>query len=470
MNRDEPRNRPLGNVDRNGSPSKARDKGFSSVCLALTCISLSLGGCTTPGTLPPRTDPALALAEAQKQAALAVQLRQAQLSRLHQVGQRVLMANAPDCGRTTGGLSGVTLSSIYDYPAPLRAAAATYGGLSDLPRVTAVQDDGTSPLKSGDEILSVEGVSVIPTDKDKKTRKDKALTPLRHFQAQIWSASEAGTRPVAVMAARGDDEISLTLTPQAICDYPLELQQDAGLNAYTDGKSIVVNLGLMRLASRDEDLALVISHELAHNTLSHIEAKDHNALIGAVSGILADAAAGLAGWETEGAFTDMWGRAGLNFASPSFETEADFVATYYVHNAGYSISGIEDFWRRMAVEHPQSIFVATTHPTTAERFIGLTLARKDLETRLASAEPLVSPKSRPRVLDPVTSLSTLSSGAKMPKDLCLNFSTRYLVNSSAELMATLPQRILFPWKFRDGDHNRYPFLRTIDACKSQGLQ
>jgi hypothetical protein len=296
------------------------------------------------------------------------------------------------------------------------------------------------------------------------------LTPLRHFQALAWRASEAGSRPVSLKVARADDELSLTLRPQALCDYPLDLQQDAGLNAYTDGKGIFVNLGLMRLASRDEDLALVISHELAHNTLSHVDAKDHNALIGAVSGLMADVAAGLVGWETEGAFTNMWGRAGLNFASPSFETEADFVATYYVHNAGYSIAGIEDFWRRMAVEHPQSIFVATTHPTTAERFVGMTLARKDLETRLARAEPLVSPKTRPRVLDPVTSLSTLSAGTKLPKDMCLNFSTRYLFNSSKELMATLPQRILFPWKFRDGDHNRYPFLRTIDACKSQGLQ
>ncbi len=55
--------------------------------------------------------------------------------------------------------------------------------------------------------------------------------------------------------------------------------------------------------------------------------------------------------------------------SVEFEREADYVGAYYAARAGYELAGVEEFWRKMGLAHPDSIRFARTHPTTPTRFV-----------------------------------------------------------------------------------------------------
>ena len=133
----------------------------------------------------------------------------------------------------------------------------------------------------------------------------------------------------------------------------------------------------MRLTKTDNELALIVGHELAHITAGHFGKQGQNQIVGMIGGAAADALLAAAGLNTGGALTSSFGRIGRNAFSPDFEKEADYIGLYFAARAGYSIKGVETFWRRMADEDPKSIRFAGTHPTTAERF--LVIAKTDGE-------------------------------------------------------------------------------------------
>jgi predicted Zn-dependent protease len=51
---------------------------------------------------------------------------------------------------------------------------------------------------------------------------------------------------------------------------PLFIVESPILNAYTDGNKVVIYRGLIDFADNDDEIALVLGHELAHNTLYHL--------------------------------------------------------------------------------------------------------------------------------------------------------------------------------------------------------
>jgi predicted Zn-dependent protease len=110
--------------------------------------------------------------------------------------------------------------------------------------------------------------------------------------------------------------------------------------------------------------------------------------LGALGGAVLDVLFAAGGVNTQGTFTDTGGDVGAAMFSRQFEAEADYVGLYFVERAGYSIGGVEEFWRRMAVDHPRGIRFAYTHPTTAERFLGLAAARDEILAKRAAGQPL----------------------------------------------------------------------------------
>ncbi len=54
-----------------------------------------------------------------------------------------------------------------------------------------------------------------------------------------------------------------------ICHYPLQIRFEPNANAYAGDGAIIVTSGLIRSLS-DEQLSLVIAHELAHHVLGHV--------------------------------------------------------------------------------------------------------------------------------------------------------------------------------------------------------
>jgi len=168
------------------------------------------------------------------------------------------------------------------------------------------------------------------------------------------------------------------------CYFPVKLATDDNLGAYTDGKNIYIHSGMLRFVESDAELAFILAHEISHNVLSHLSKKKGNALLGSALDILLIAATGV---NTQGAF----GKAGANAYSQGFEAEADYLGLYIAAEAGYDITSAPIFWRRMAIEHPSAIIARydSTHPSTPERFVGLTSSVNEISDKLASGLVLV---------------------------------------------------------------------------------
>lgn len=65
----------------------------------------------------------------------------------------------------------------------------------------------------------------------------------------------------------------------------------AGLNASTDGKAITIPPSMMCFARNNHELAIILSHELAHAMLGHSQAPQQHAAAGALMGAVLDSLA-----------------------------------------------------------------------------------------------------------------------------------------------------------------------------------
>ena len=169
------------------------------------------------------------------------------------------------------------------------------------------------------------------------------------------------------------------------CPFRILVPQKDELNAFADGSKIYVATAMLRFVS-DDELSVVLAHEIAHNAMRHRDAKVKNAVSGALLGALADIAMAAGGQNTGGKYTQIGADAGAKAFSQDFEREADYIGMYILAWAGRPLGTAANFWRRMAVEHPTGIVFATTHPTTAERFVRLEQWTREVNLKLASGD------------------------------------------------------------------------------------
>ena len=57
--------------------------------------------------------------------------------------------------------------------------------------------------------------------------------------------------------------------------------------------------------------------------------------------------------------------------------------------SGYNIEDTVNFWRRFAVEVPNSIYASTTHPSTSERFIRMEATIKEIQDKINNGDILL---------------------------------------------------------------------------------
>ncbi len=165
-----------------------------------------------------------------------------------------------------------------------------------------------------------------------------AVTPaeeeraLALFQDRAGRSRETADRRLGAVSAR--------LLPAMRVAMPVAFRLlDSGeVNAYARGGTVYVTLGMIRFARSDDELALVLGHELGH--------------------LVAERQAGAASPEDRERVADDHGLIGL-------------------HRAGYDIVAASEVWRRMAAElvvppgsrqTQGSARWAPSHPSFAERY------------------------------------------------------------------------------------------------------
>jgi membrane-associated protease RseP (regulator of RpoE activity) len=353
--------------------------------VAVTLAALGLIAWVDPKTAAPEVSKDAAAQEARRQEVYVFKAREQEVRRVDDIAFRLEAANQDLCPERAPRL-GVKWASAQAFPVKLRDVAAEALQLGDgltLLEVMAGSPAAAAGLQPGDVLVSIGG-EAVPTG-------DGAEEKLSKRVAELMGQS---TTPVSVVVRRGGEARTFSVTPVMACAYGVAVEDKDVLNAYADGKAIHIYRPLLKLADSDEELALVIAHELAHNGQHHIQAEMHNGRILGVGGLLIDVAAAAGGVNTGGAFTKAGMRVGMAHAAPEFEAEADYVGMYYMARAGYPTDGVEDFWRKMAAESPEAIFIKTDHPTTPARYLAIAATSKEIEEKRAKGEPLV-PNQKP---------------------------------------------------------------------------
>lgn len=179
------------------------------------------------------------------------------------------------------------------------------------------------------------------------------------------------------------------------CIYEFDLLEGGAVNAYADGKKLYITPAMIDFAKTDEELAIVLAHEYAHNLMEHISSQQGNALLGGLFGAVLDGLATSQGVNTGSEFTKAGAQMAALAYSADFEQEADYVGLYVMEHAGYDISNAPNFWRRMSIENPSSVFTTTTHPTNPHRFIALEKTVKEIADKKASGIALL-PNPKPQ--------------------------------------------------------------------------
>ena len=150
---------------------------------------------------------------------------------------------------------------------------------------------------------------------------------------------------------RDAQELTLTAQPEVVCRLRLRLLSSAAINA--NGRNITVTTGMMEFTKSDDELAMIIDHELVHNMMGHICKVGGNLI--------------LSGFATR-------------YIRP-FELESDYVELYYMVRAGFDPDGVEAFWRRLADIDPCSVNHAKTHPTFSDQYLPIAAARDEIRAK-----------------------------------------------------------------------------------------
>ena len=345
-------------------------------------LLFSLSGCleTPTGNLPSISkDEIDKEAERQKRISYAKYIDQ--MSLVKSIGYRINSLNADICNKTDFN-SGITYAN--ENVIGLKIAKFFPSKLNLGSKVSIINIVENSPadkagLTVGDIILELEGFT-FPEGKNALKKISK------HFK----DFEEKEIKKIKI--DRNGQILKFDINQIKICNYPIIFTQDKIVNAYADGKSIIMTQGMVDYAKDDNEIALVIAHELAHNDRGHLDAKKKNTLIMGSIGFILDLmtiyySGGTAGGDAQN--TEMWSKIGSEAYSVEFEKDADYGGVYYAYRAGYDISNVKNFWERIGSENPKQIAISSTHPATAERYLQIEKTVEEINKKKSDGLALI---------------------------------------------------------------------------------
>jgi len=360
----------------------------------LCSVSLSVGLLAACGPQLKRPEMAQHLVEREReqQREMALRLFLERAEQVNRVAGLLKVQAKESCENHLEPQLGAFWIGLDSFPYDDKDVATRIFGLEEeslrVHSVIAGQPAAAAGIRHGDAILKI-GETPISSYKSWYS-----LTKAQHAQNLV---RDLGKNPIDLELRRGSDILSLRLDPISACRYRVDLVANDRVNAFTNGDSISITTGMLRFIRSDDELALIIGHEIAHNTLNHVGRTRGIGTMGAAAGILLDIGMAAAGVYTGGALT----QAGHNFSrlvfSKEFEMESDYLGLYLAARAGFDISKAPDFFRRMAVEYSGSISenFLSSHPSTPERAVAMEGVVQEIRAKVQASEPLT-----PRRIEP----------------------------------------------------------------------
>lgn len=332
----------------------------SSTGIAATTVSrlawlgsLALLGACAGSSLPDAPDQPAALRN----------LRAADV-RVATIAYRLAAAGEAICPRKAR-LTGLTLHDASQYAPGLRAAARDVLGAGDRVSVLAIAPDSPAAragVLAGDIVVSIDGFalpSVLPT----ATASYAAIAA-----AQVMLERAAVARVFTLGIERGGGiGLGLQVAPVAGCASQVQLRTSPEIEARADGRIVSVTTGLLDYVANDDELALAMAHEMAHNALGH------RVLLQA-RGVRSDASNRL---------RDGGGEV------LAVERIADRFGYYLMARAGYDPAVAAGFWQRLHDGPAKARRAPETHPGQAERVAHARVIAREILDKRAKRQLLI---------------------------------------------------------------------------------
>jgi Zn-dependent protease with chaperone function len=194
--------------------------------------------------------------------------------------------------------------------------------------------------------------------------------------------------PVHLLVERQGEKFSVTLYPQHLpANYAILVDsQDRSLNAYAAPGRVILSQRLVTFCLNDDELAVIIGHELAHHVFGHLVRGAGQRYLGGLAGRT---------WRLMGAFATRtlnrlvdWRRAirmdervppvaegaVVSAFSREDEREADTYGLWFAYQAGYDLDKGLVVWERLAAvafDPFERTYFLDSHPAPMERLARL---------------------------------------------------------------------------------------------------
>lgn len=255
------------------------------------------------------------------------------LARFERVAYAVLQAGTPFCPQNRRYSLGEPPTAAADLPEDLRRGFAERFGATSAPlflQVLPQSPAGLAGVRAGEELVSI---------RDQAT--GSALAAGWFFRRPPNTLVK--NEPFEVTLGRGKAQRSIEVSAQLICNQQPRLVRQDELVAQIEDGNLTVSTGFLRFVRNDDELALVLSNELARSILPRRQ----------------DGAPSV--------------RVAGDTSSAEDDRAADYLGTYLAVLAGFNAERSSPVWQRIAANPPsrRAGGLAHRHPFTAERAIWL---------------------------------------------------------------------------------------------------
>lgn len=268
-------------------------------------------------------------------------------ARILRIADRIRIAGTPFCGDDVGPTLGLyvlderSFRGLFEWNRDaedlMLPAARDHFGPEKRPRVLLVAPGLPGELggvRPGDFVVGLDG---------KKLKRRDVVDVLKKR-----------ADPVRLRVERGDEQIDLELPLEDGCRFASRFWWGTSINAFAMrwGKlsGMYVIEGMLDFLPDDDDLAIVLGHELAHLILNH------------------------SGFPT----------------TRNTEADADYLGLYLAARAGFDVARAPEIWDRMARENPYSgvDWGFYAHPAGAKRALALAVALEEIDRKREAGQPL----------------------------------------------------------------------------------
>ena len=293
--------------------------------------------------------------------------------RIYRIAAPLIIKNAVLCRTQARPLLGFTAKNQYSYPPELTAAARQNLALDERLQVMQILDGSgamRAGLKRGDILQTIQDLT-IPTGPQAEPETARMLSPILKNLSEINITVIRQNQPITV-------NVPLTLA----CAFAIDVGNAHHVNAYADGRRILLTRGLLDSFAADEDVAVIIAREIAHNVLQHAKQLQQMATLSMViDNLLLFKPDQIAANSSNG----------IKITPEKMDQEADRLALFMLARAGYDIATFTRVMQKLAQtpNSSQALTYLTLHPWTEGRQSVIQATIKEIRQKQSTKKALV---------------------------------------------------------------------------------